>query len=252
MRIEESNGKLIRSFTNNAKEKKDKLDIKEDKNRFIWDMRYDGFKEFKGLVLYSSPNRGPKAIPGVYLAKLIVDDKEVEQEFEIIKDPRLDNTHEDFKNQFDYLISVRDKVSEAHQAIIDIRSLREDIEYFKKKFAENEDFSGFLKKTAELDKEMAIIENNIHMTKNQSRQDPLNYGIRINNRLAFLMADQQRGDYPPTDQAIEFKNEVSAELEQELTNLDKLLISKLTEINTLGNQLGVKIISSRASLYSKP
>ena len=150
------------------------------------------------------------------------------------------------------LFSVRDKVSEAHQAIIDIRSLREDIEYFKKKFAENEDFSGFLKKTAELDKEMAIIENNIHMTKNQSRQDPLNYGFRINNRLAFLMADQQRGDYPPTDQAIEFKNEVSAELEQELTNLDKLLISKLTEINTLGNQLGVKIISSRASLYSKP
>ena len=116
----------------------------------------------------------------------------------------------------------------------------------------NDDFKGFLDKTSELDKEMGVIENNIHMTKNQSRQDPLNYGIRINNRLAFLMADQQRGDYPPTDQAIEFKNEVSAELEQELTNLDKLLISKLTDINELGSQLGVKIISSRASLYAKP
>ncbi|MEN1785636.1 MAG: hypothetical protein AAGF77_10900, partial [Bacteroidota bacterium] len=49
---------------------------------------------------------------------------------------------------------------------------------------------------AAFETELDVIENNIHMTKNQSRQDPLNYGIRINNRLAFLMADSQRGRLP--------------------------------------------------------
>ena len=248
LRIEETDGSLIRLFANNAKEKKNKLKINENKNRFVWDMRYDGFKEFKGLVLYSSPNLGPKAVPGSYVAKLIVDGKEVKQDFEIIKDPRLNNTTEDFQKQFDFLISVRDKVSEAHQAVIDIRNLREDIEYFKKKFGENKEFSTFIDKIKELDKDMSIIENNIHMTKNQSLQDPLNFGIRINNRLAFLMTDQQRGDYIPTDQAIEFKKEVTAELNEQLKKLNQLLLTKLAEINKLGSELGVKIISNRTSL----
>ena len=61
------------------------------------------------------------------------------------------------------------------------------------------------------------------MTKNQSRQDPLNYGIRINNRLAFLMADSQRGDFPPTDQSIEFFKVIKEELNHELASLNKLL-----------------------------
>ena len=34
--------------------------------------------------------------------------------------------------------------------------------------------------------DISEIENNIHMTKNQSRQDPLNYGIRINNRIQSI------------------------------------------------------------------
>ncbi|MBH14956.1 MAG: hypothetical protein CL871_02355 [Cytophagia bacterium] len=69
------------------------------------------------------------------------------------------------------------------------------------------------------------------MTKNKSRQDPLNYGIRINNRLAFLMADSQRGDYPPTDQALEFFIEIKKELDSELINFNKLLLEYTEIIN---------------------
>ena len=75
------------------------------------------------------------------------------------------------------------------------------------------------------------VENNIHMTKNRSRQEPLNYGIRINNRLAFLMADSQRGDYPPTDQSIEFFNQIQKELDIQLVNLNKILLEYTEIIN---------------------
>ena len=96
-----------------------------------------------------------------------------------------------------------------------------------------------MKLVEDLDTEMTVIENNIHMTKNQSYQDPLNFGIRINNRIAFLMADQQRGDYPPTDQAIAFRDEVFIELDKELLELNSLLNDRIEKINKELSQLGI-------------
>ena len=113
----------------------------------------------------------------------------------------MSNSDKDYKDQFDFLISVRDQVSLANNAIIKIRRIQKDLGYLK----EMEEISAaLLAYISKFEKELRRIENNIHMTKNQSRQDPLNYGIRINNRLAFLLADSQRGDYPPTDQAQAF------------------------------------------------
>jgi photosystem II stability/assembly factor-like uncharacterized protein len=252
LEIQDMDGTIIRTFSSDAKERGEKLTVKEDHNRFVWDMRYAGFLEFDGMILYSSPNRGPKAVPGTYRAILTVDDEASETTFEILPDPRMETTQEDYEAQLAFLLKVRDQVSEAHRAMRDISSIREDISYFKEKLAEKPAYKAILELCDQLNKDMSVIENNIHMTKNQSRQDPLNYGIRINNRLAFLMADQQRGDYRPTDQAEEVYQAVSAELEAELTALDNLLEEKLSEINAKGRGLGVQILSDRLQRKAKP
>ncbi len=237
LHIMEMDGDTIRSFSNSA------LKANAGGNTFVWDMRYPGFKEFDGMILYSSPNRGPKAVPGTYKASLTLNGEAVTQEFEIVKDPRLPNTSEDYQKQFDYLISVRDKVSMAHEGIIRIRKTRELLEYIREKAAEKKSQKELVELVNQLDKEMGVIENNIHMTKNQSYQDPLNFGIRINNRIAFLMADQQRGDYPPTDQAIEFRDEVFKELDKELLDLNTLLNEKVDAINKMLSQLGISMMN---------
>lgn len=244
LQIRELDDDLITTFSN----QEGSLSAKKGGNRFVWDMRYPGFKEFPGMVLYSSPNRGPKAPPGTYKAVLKMGNEEVVQEFEIIGDPRLPNTEADYQEQFDYLIKVRDEVSRANQAILDIRALKKDINYLKEKIASNpdaEELRGLLKSFTS---DMEVIENNVHMTKNESYQDPLNYGIRINNRLAFLLADQQRGDFPPTDQAIEFFTEVKAELEVELKDLDELIETELPKINEAAKPFGIQLISPRRKL----
>ena len=69
LEIREMDDDLIQTFSNKKKEDQ-QLKVKEGGNRFIWNMRYPGFKEFPGMVLYSSPNRGPKAPPGKYKAIL--------------------------------------------------------------------------------------------------------------------------------------------------------------------------------------
>ncbi|MEL7124541.1 MAG: glycosyl hydrolase, partial [Bacteroidota bacterium] len=232
----------------NKKEKGDKLEAKMGGNRFVWDMRYPGFKEFPGMVLYSSPNRGPKAPPGKYKAILKINDQSVEQEFEIVPDPRLPNTPEQYQEQFEYLIKVRDEVTNAHQAMLDIKALKKDMAYLQEKINDNPNSKELKTLLKGFKDKMEGIEINIHMTKNQSRQDPLNYGIRINNRLAFLLADQQRGDFPPTDQAMQFFEEVKGELDVELTALDELLESELPKINQAAESFGIKIISPRTKV----
>ena len=204
------------------------LKVKSGGNRLIWDMRYPGFTSFDGMVLYSSPNVGPKAIPGNYKVKMYYNDDIINQDFTIVKDPRISNTLDDYEEQFNFLIDVRNQVSRANQAIIDIREGRENLNFIKKQVNENDQLIDLIN---EFDKKISVIENNIHMTKNKSRQDPLNYGIRINNRLAFLMADSQRGDYPPTDQSQDFFKEIKKELDNELINLNKILLEYTETIN---------------------
>ncbi|MEM7484436.1 MAG: glycosyl hydrolase [Bacteroidota bacterium] len=245
--ILESDGTMIQEFSNTAKE--DKLNPEATKpikvnsggNRLIWNMRYPGFKSFKGMVFYSSPNVGPKAVPGEYKVRMTYNGEKMEQPFKITKDPRLPNTEEDYQKQFDFLMKVRDQVSRANTAISAIRSVEKDLNYLKEKTEGNEEIQNLVQ---EFQSKLDVLENNIHMTKNQSRQDPLNYGIRINNRLAFLMADSQRGDYPPTDQSLEFFKEVTKELDTEINALDSLLENYIPKINSQVSENKVKMISS--------
>ncbi len=138
------------------------------------------------------------------------------------------------------MMAVRDQVSLANGSIAKIRKLKGDLDYAREKYKGHPEL---LSRLESLETSLSEIENNIHMTKNQSRQDPLNYGIRINNRLAFLMADSQRGDYPPTDQAKEFFREVRAELQAEVRALEQTVGPALEEINAMVKTAGVPLLS---------
>jgi photosystem II stability/assembly factor-like uncharacterized protein len=244
--ILDASGNPVVQFSNKAREDKHDpsavkpLSVKPGGNRFIWNLRYPGFTSFEGMVLYSSPNIGPKAVPGTYRVRLTVNGDSRNESFQVLKDPRLPNSETDYQKQFDFLVEVRDEVSRANEAIVKIRKLKEDLQYLKAKY---EDHPELLSRIETFETGLSKIENNIHMTKNQSRQDPLNYGIRINNRLAFLMADSQRGDYPPTDQALEFFREVRAELQTELQALGKTVEAELGGINDMVKQAGVPLLS---------
>lgn len=246
LEVLDSQGRIVQGFSNKAQmTRHDPSAIKPLKvtsggNRFIWNLQYPGFESFEGMVLYSSPNRGPKAVPGTYRIRISYNGQSQEKEFNILKDPRLPNTAEDYQGQFDFLTAVRSEVSKANGAIVKIRRLKKDLDYLKEKASGSQDLMAQIK---ELETGLSEIENNIHMTKNQSRQDPLNYGIRINNRLAFLMADSQRGDYPPTNQAREFFKVVKAELNSELQALDQLVGFHLEKINTIVKGEDIPILS---------
>jgi len=221
LEVFEQNGKLIRAFSTKGKSA-EQLTVKQGGNKFVWNMRYPGYQTFTGMVFYGSPNSGPKAVPGTYKIRLTAKGQVSEQDFEILKDPRVKTTPEDFRSQFDFLIKVRDKVSEANLAIAEIRATKAKLELLKKE-------GGNEQAIKNLEKDLTLIENNIHQTKNRSRQDPLNFGIKLNNRLGFLMVDQGLSDYSPTQQAEEVREELTKSIDTEIEHL-KVLMEENAEL----------------------
>ncbi len=241
--ILESDGDTIRTFSTKAKDKLNQITVKAGGGRFVWDMRYPGYKTFPGMVFYGSPNQGPKAVPGKYQVRLTVNGKSQTQDFEILRDPRLNTSPEDFQAQFEFLMKVRNKVTEANEGIINLRKIKEDLGYLKNKLGSDEKNKDMMDAIKKFEEELNTIENNIHQTKNQSVQDPLNYGIKLNNRLAHLMIEQAQGDFRPTKQGEEVRSKLSQMVDEELSKLKTTIDNNLYKINQMAKEKGVMFVN---------
>ncbi|MCY4232398.1 MAG: glycosyl hydrolase [Bacteroidetes bacterium] len=236
LEITERDGTLIKRF--NVED--DELPIQSGMNEFQWDLRYKDAESFEGLVMWAGNIRGPRAIPGLYHARLIAGNDSLETEFELLKDPRLTSTLSDLEEQFNFLIGVRDKLTETHTAIKQIRSVRSQVREIIKDLGDGHEE---LKALAEgLIYQITNIEEALYQTKNQSRQDPLNFPIRLNNKLAALATNASIGDFRPTDQAIEVRDAIMMQIDDELRKLDELLNTDVPKINEMVREANIPAI----------
>ena len=198
-------------------------------NRFTWDMRYPDARGFPGMILWAGSTRGPAAPPGRYQVKLTAGGVTKTQEFEIRRNAAAAGvTDADLIEQFKLARQINDKVSAANDAVIRIRSLKEQIA------KRTETGNAAIKDAGRaLTDRLTEIEGEIYQHRNRSSQDPLNYPIRLNNKLAALQGVVESGDYKPTDQSYAVFKELSARLDKELARLDALIKADVASFNTL-------------------
>ncbi len=244
VRIEykQSNGELIQAYSNHPDKEKDEkeLEIKPGANQLIWDMQYPGAKGFEGMILWWASLNGPTALPGQYSVLLSVDGQELTQPFEIVKDPRSTASQSDLQAQFDFQQSVVSKLTETNKAVEKIGEVRKQIEDVLKK-TETDTIKAYGKS---LLADMKAIEEALYQTKNKSGQDPLNFPIRLNNKLGHLNSLASMGDNAPTASAIAFKEEVTAEIDEHLTKWDELLNEEVKKLNLLIKENEVEAIKT--------
>jgi photosystem II stability/assembly factor-like uncharacterized protein len=224
---------VIRRFSSRATEVVDKIDPKKGMNRFVWDMRYPGAESFPGMVLWGGGTTGPRVVPGKYKARLRLGKDSHAVTFTIKPDPRVRSTPEDYDAQLRFLLSSRDKLSQTHRAIKQMRDLRQQLSALQKRLADRNDVSDVLVMSKVLDKKLIGIEEALYQTKAKSSQDVLNYPIRLNNRLSALAGVVSMGDNRPTDQAVQLKGELTRAIDSELARLQKVLDEDLTRFNEL-------------------
>jgi hypothetical protein len=75
------------------------------------------------------------------------------------------------------------------------------------------------------------VEERIYQVRNQSNQDPLNFPIKVNNRLANLMSMAERGDGLPTSNMPELFRILSEELQGYLDRLAQVWAKDLPAVN---------------------
>lgn len=198
----------------------------EGLNDFTWDLRYPGATTFDRMIIWSGrPARGPKAPLGNYQVRLTAGDYSKTYPFEIKIDPNLkDITAEDLQEQFDLAMKIRDKTSMANEAVIAIRETKAKLE--KEAMDETTDADAI---QAAMD-ELSAIESDLYQVKNRSGQDPLNFPIKLNNRLASLRRSVETGDARPTDAAYQVFEALSAELDNHLKKLDALMKGKVKNL----------------------
>ena len=209
-------------------------------NTFTWDLRYPGATSFEGMIIWSArPQRGPLAPLGNYQVKIRVGEVQKIENFEIKIDPNLEEiSASDLQLQFDLAMQIRNQTSLANEAVIQIRSIRNQLEALMK----HQELSAINTAVQEIIQKTRRIEETLYQVKNQSNQDPLNFPIKLNNRLASLRRSVENGQARPTDAAYVVFDELKGALTQLLNQLDTLLSEDMNRLNDAFMAKGFKAI----------
>jgi len=242
LEIMEMNGKVIKKFATkpDKKAKEEPLKIKPGMNLQLWNMRYPNAEGFDGLIMWGASLRGPKAVPGKYKAKLTVNGNAMETEFEILKDPRTQGTIADIQEQFNFAIKVRDKLSDANMAVKKIRDARDQINRVIEPMKDKPEFKDVNDMAKSILDNVKDVEEDLYQTKNRSGQDPLNFPIRLNNKVGGLGGEVEGNDFKPTDQAKAVFDELSGKIDTQLKTLNTIFTEQIPEFNNLIRQKEVK------------
>jgi photosystem II stability/assembly factor-like uncharacterized protein len=216
--------------------------MSEGMQTITWNLRYPPATSFPGMILWGGNVQGPFAPPGTYQVRMTVNGVTQTQSFQVAKHPLHTNvTNADLQEQFDLVIRIRDKTSEANQAVIDIRRIKADV---ADRLSKSQD--GRLKTAGDsLVAALSEVEGEIYQVKNQSGQDPLNFPIKVNNRLASLMSMINSGDGKPIGNAEPIFNALSGELKVLTDNLDRILQKELGAFNTEAARLKLEAVKGR-------
>ena len=213
-------------------------------NRYSWDLRGTPAKTFPGMILWGASTDGPQVPPGRYTLRLSADAVKLSQPMIVKRNPLItDVTDADMRAQFSMASKIRDKVTEANQAVIEIRNVKAQILDREKKVQDAR-----LKETGDkLAANASDVEKDVYQVKNQSGQDPLNFPIRVNNRLASLLSMVERGDGRPNNNVGEILTTLSGELKGYTTTLDTVWKSDLAAFNAELKRLGLAPVDPKCA-----
>ena len=204
--------------------------VKAGMNRFTWDLRYAGARDFPGLIMWAGSTRGPQAPPGRYTVTLTANGVTRSQEFKITRNESIKEvTDADLQAQFELARQINGKLDATNEAVLRIRSLKDQIHARLTKTRD----ARIIRAGNSLAEKLTAIEGELYQYRNRSSQDPLNFPIRLNNKLAALQALVEYGDQKPTDQARAVFKELSDRLDLQLTELNAVAGKQLSALNTM-------------------
>ncbi|MBM0228263.1 hypothetical protein [Micromonospora sp. ATA51] len=208
-----------------------------------WNLRYPGSTSFPGLIYWSANSTGAQAPVGTHGVRLTANGQSLDQSFEILRDSRLTQVSDaDLLAQFKLAKEAVDRTSDANNGVIAIRDCSGQI-------ADRIEQSGDDAVTAagnRLQDALSVVENELYQTRLRSGQDPLNFPIKLNNKMAGLRGVIESTQSPPTDQSYEVLEELSGQLQKQLDRLDEIVTTDVPAFNQVLQSKGLQPITCAA------
>ena len=216
-------------------------------NRIDWDLRTTPITGFDGMILWGAGLAGPAVPTGRYTVRLVVDGQATTAPLVVQRNPFLPEvTDADLQAQYQFGKMVRDKAEEANMAVIEIRRVKAQLDDRQKK----RDDRRLRAAGATLVTNASDVEDDVYQVKNQSGQDPLNFPIRVNNRLANLLSMAERGDGRPTTNMPEIYGILERELKGYTDRLQQVWRTDLAAVNKELARLGLSPLDPKCTMVS--
>ena len=202
-------------------------------NRFVWNTRYRDATELPGAIFWAGSTDGPLAPPGAYYVRLTVGNTSYTQPFTIVKDPRVEATQADYDAQFALLLQIRDTLSRTHAGIIEIRDVRDQVDGWGSRLGTREGAASVITAADALKKTLAEIEEELVQVRSKALEDPLNFPVKLNNKLATLSGAVASADTSPSSATRTVYNALAEEIGQHLITLATVIETDVSEFNAL-------------------
>jgi hypothetical protein len=242
--------KEIKTFSTTSKE--NKIELRDGLNQFVWNMNYpDAEKIPEGTIVWNGNVNGPKAIPGNYFAKFKMGKDSVEVPFSIKADPNYIASPAEYAEQFNFLLTARDKFSEVIKALQNIKELRKQMTEFKEKWTVDSTIKDVTSLMDSTGKKLTAIEEALHQTKAKSGQDVLNYPIRLDDKLSNIYGNAAAGNGALSKQSKEAYAVISGLIDEQLNKLKNILNTDIVQLNQLIRQKALPVIGLKKEMKEK-
>jgi photosystem II stability/assembly factor-like uncharacterized protein len=241
--IRDAQGTVIRSFSSAAPAAAASPDffrpvdpvppVSAGMHRLNWDLRYAGATDIPGLIMWAASTRGPIAPPGSYEVRVTADANDARQSFSIGRETHIlaDVTDADLQKEFDLAMQISRKTTQANEAVLLVRGIRPQIDDRRNKL--DSKTGPTAQALDKLENELTVVETSLYQVKNQSSEDPLNYPIKLNNKVAAVQGVVETGDSAPTSQSVEVFNMLAGQVDQQLTSLDTAVKIDIPRVNEM-------------------
>ncbi|HYM61703.1 MAG TPA: glycosyl hydrolase [Thermoanaerobaculia bacterium] len=259
LEIKDSQGRVVRTFSSQKKKSKfeqppewpdlekppELIPAKEGMNRFPWNLRWESPLETPGAFYQGNGPEGPIALPGKYHLTLTWNGKSETAELEVRPDPRVKNSAEDLRSQFELSMKVRDRIAELHQAINQIRGVRGDLESLKQRLEASGKSKEVLAAIEKLEKSMAPIEQELTQVKLKSSEGTLRYPSMLNEQFDTFIHMIENADTAPTQPMLDVYDGLQKRLAAQLAKWKAITATDLPALDAMARKENVPLVIVR-------
>ncbi|MGQ4809254.1 hypothetical protein NKDENANG_02669 [Candidatus Entotheonellaceae bacterium PAL068K] len=250
----DANGDLIQAFSSRAADhgvsdqaEEQRVPVQAGMNRFIWHMRYPEAHKIPNDKLMEDRGVGPLAPPGTYQVRLEVAGASQTQTFDLLKDPRVAASQADFDAQFALLMQIRDKLSETHDAVNQLRSIRQQVDEWVHRAAGHVSAAAVSQAADAWQEKLTAIEHTLTQVDYKGARDRLNLPAKLNAKLAELTSVVAAADFAPPQQAYDVFHDLSGRIDAQLRQFDEVMKQDVSAFERLVLDLRIPAIVPRTT-----